>query len=313
MIHLFTHVPVTQKSVRPNQIPLLLRDYQVDGSSGVLWLGGIDDSQIIMLLVEGMTIYLARLFRDSRETVDLSQLSSLLPSRNSIVRTAWLPAEGVRIAKAILDWYPPVDTRSCETHDFAALLQDWSQTPGNGVIRVTWAGAEGFVLLYGSSTPATAMYAGSGRVLMGTEALSTIHSQPEGPCTVAWYRAPHLPALPEGEIAPLREAFSVIVMQLYQNYAHLAGVGLMQVLLTELNRKAVGNGWQIRFKANLVEDHQDFPSMVMAAGVYRQLLHELAQHTSMVVGLQVTDRLFREALDMLPESTRVVLQQYEVV
>ncbi|MBN1921689.1 MAG: hypothetical protein JW892_10620 [Anaerolineae bacterium] len=313
MIHLFTHVPVTQKLIRPSQLPLLLRDYQVDGSSGVLWLGGIDDSQIIMLLVEGMTIYLAHLTKDRSETVDLSQLPSLLPSRNSIVRTAWLPAEGVRIAKAILDWHPPADTRSCETHDFAALLQDWSQAPGNGVIRVTWTGAEGFVLLAGRSTPATAMYAGSGRILIGAEALSAIHSQPEGPCTVAWYRAPHLPALPEGEIAPLREAFATTMIQLYQNYARLAGVGLMQVLLAELNRKTVGNGWQIRFKANLVEDHQVFPSMAMAVGVYRQLLHEMAQHTSMVVGLQVTDRLFREALNLLPESTRVLLQQYEVV
>ncbi len=313
MIHLFTHVPVTQKLVRPNQIPLLLRDYQVDGSSGVLWLGGIDDSQIIMLLVEGMTIYLARLIKDSREPVELSQLPSLLPNRNSVVRTAWLSAEGVRIAKAILDWHPPVDTRSCETHELAGLIHAWSEMPGSSVIRVTWTGAEAFILFSGNSAPTTALYASGGRVLIGAEGLVAVRAQPEGPCTVAWYRAPHLPALSEKELAPLRAAFVAALGQLSQGYAHLVGMGLLQVLLAELNRKAVGNGWQIRLKVDAVEDTQVFPSLTVAAGVYRQLLREISQHASMVVGVQMTDRLFRETLDALPESTRTVLQQYEVI
>ncbi len=313
MIHLFTHVPVTQKLVRPNQLPLLLRDYQVDGSSGVLWLGGLDDSQIVMLLVEGMTIYLARVVRDIREPVELSQLPSLLPSRNSIIRTAWLPAEGVRIAKAILDWHPPIETRSCETHDLPSLLESWGAASGSSVVRMTWTGAESFVLLSGALVSPMALFASNGRILIGQEGLAAVFAQPDGPCTAAWYRAPQVLALPESELAPIRTAFGMALQQLTQDYARLVGVGLTQVLLAELNRKAVGNGWQMQFKPGAVEDTHVFPSLLAAAGIYKQIIRELAQHTSMVVGLQMTDRLFKQAVEALPEERRAILLQHEVI
>lgn len=313
MIHLFTHVPVTQKLVRLGQLPTLLRDYQVDGASGVLWFGGVEDSQIVMLLVEGMAIYLCHLTKDSREPVDLSQLPSLLSSRNRVVRTAWLPAEGVRIAKAILDWHPPVETQSCETHDLPALIQRCSAAPGSGVIRITWTGAESFILLTGRLAPPTALYASGGRLLTGEEGWAAITTHPDDPCTAAWYRGPHLPALPEAEIAPLRAAFALAMAQLAQDYTRLVGVGLTQVLLAELSRKAIGNGWQIQFKLNAVEDTHAFPSLAAAAGIYRQLMREMVQHASMVVGAQMTEGLFKQAAGALPEDARAVLQEHEVI
>ena len=312
MIHLFTHVPVTQKLVRPNQLSVLLRDYQVEGASGVLWLAGPDDSQIVLLLVEGMTIYLAHLTKDSRELLELAELPSLLPNRANVVRTAWLPPEGVRIAKAILDWDPPVESRACETHDVPALLQTWGATSVSSVIRITWTGAEGLVLFTGGPTPTAVLYADGGRVVIGEEGLAALRAHPDVPCRVVWYRAPSLVALPETELAPLRTAFALMLGQLQQSYARLVGVGLVQVLWAELNRKAVGNGWHIQFKLDGVEDRQAFVSLSAAAGVYRQILHEMALHMTMVVGAQMTEELFRESGNALPAETLAVLRQHDV-
>ncbi len=312
MIHLFTHVPVTQELVRPNHLSVLLRDYQVAGVSGVLWLTGPDDSQIVLLLVEGMTIYLVHLTKDSRELLELADLPALLPNRVNVVRIAWLPPEGVQIAKAILDWDPPVESRACETHDVPALIQEWGATSVSSVIRITWTGAEALVLLTGGPAPTAVLYADGRRVMIGKEGFAALRAYPDVPCRVVWYRAPSLVALPEAELAPLRTAFALMMTQLRQSYAHLVGVGLMQVLLAELNWKAVGNGWHIQFKPEGVEDRQVFASLSAAAGVYRQILREMALHMIMVVGAQMTVELLRESGSALPAETLAVLQQYDI-
>lgn len=313
MIHLFTHVPVTQKMVRPTQVPTLLRDYQVDGASGVLWFGGPEDSQIVMLLVEGMIIYSYHLARESREPVELAQLPALLPSRNSVARTAWLPAEGVRIAKAILDWHPPVETRACETHDLPTLIQQWGAVPGSSVLRITWAGAESFVLLTGDPTPTMGLYASNGKLVTGKAGLDAIYLHPDAPCTVAWYRAPQLPALAEASIAPLRAAFAAMLIELSADYTRLVGAGLTQTLLSELGRKAIGNGWHIQFRPDAVDDVQIFSSLTAATDVYRQLMRETAQHIAMVIGAQMAQNLFEETLANLPVDARATLQAHEIL
>lgn len=313
MIHLFTHVPVTQKLVRPAQLPTLLRDYQVDGASGVLWFGGPDNSQIVMLLVEGMIIHISHLTRESREPLELSQLSALLPSRNGIVRTAWLPAEGVRIAKAILDWHPPVETKACETHDLPALIQAWGTAPGSSIMRITWTDAESFVLLTGQLPPEITLYASKGKLFTGEIALEALQQHADTPCTAAWYRAPQLPVLAEASIAPLRAAFATMLVHLWENYTRLVGTGLTQVLLAELERKALGNGWHMEFSLTAVKDLNMFSSLTAAVTVYRQIMQETTQHIAMVIGTQMAHDLIEDTVANLLGKARATLQAHEIL
>lgn len=313
MIHLFTCAPVQQRVIPAGQIAKTLQSYQEEGLSGVLQFRCGREPELGLLLVEGMPIYAVQDSDQGPLSISTVQLTERLSFSAVTLRLIVLPAGGVRVAKAILEWYPPVETRPVQSSEVSLLIQEWVAQPVSSVARITWADAEGFLLLPGQLPPSIIFYTTRTGVLWDESALAAMYKRPPGPCTGVRYQGPSQVAASTEVIAPLRAAFAALLLRIIAHYTAIVGQKLAAMLRIDLNTKAVGNGWQIRVTAQAVADTHKFSSPEAAAQVYQLLLNEAEQHIAAVVGAQFARTMFSEAPKRLAPELQAQLQRYRVI
>lgn len=307
MNQLFGLIGASERELASHKVEDLLGNYQSDGLTGIVQLNS-GATRIAILLVEGMIILACRPEEERCERIAITEMEPLLPEPQCQISTRILPVEGVRIAKAMLEWYPPAESVTLKDAELSKQLNRWSLEPTVNVLHILWEQAEGCLLFPGEAPPSSAIYLTAGQqIRAGQAAIDAIRQHAAPSCTVIRYAAPQAAELPPEQIVPLRLAFAELVDNVIIRYTNLVGKGLSNTLILELNAKAQGNGWQIRISSSGVTDTHKFTNLEVARQSYRALLQELRNHMGLVVGTSLSQALLQEtAIDLTPENQRAL-------
>jgi hypothetical protein len=278
--------------------------------TGILEIKYAPDVQITLLVVEGIILDAYRLAAAACEKISPDHLSSLLPSGMTSVRTLSLPLEGVRVAKVLLDWHPPVEVIQAETSAIVRHIDTWGARPITSTLHITWPDAEGFIILPGSSPPRGAIYVSGGQIKGDAAGLEAICAHSTGPCTLARYEARTDVAALQEQIARLRTAFALLVDPVIVRYTELLGQSMAQALMFDLSDTALAKGWHIKFTTNGIADTHTFETLDAAVRAYNTLLAKMLEHITVVIGARLTSAFVVEESNRLSPQFQQILRTH---
>ena len=306
MIDLFAHASATQYNISTSNLPTFVQTCEENSLTGILEIKYAPDMQIALLIVEGAILDAYRLAAAACEKISPDQLSSQLPSGLTSVRTLSLPLEGVRVAKALLDWHPPVEVIQAETSAIARHIDTWGARPTTSTLHITWLDGEGFIILPGSLPPREGIYVSGGQIIDDAAGLEAIYAHSSAPCTLARYEARTDVAAVQEQITRLHTAFALLVDPVIVRYTELLGQRMAQALMFDLSGTALAKGWLIKFTTNGLEDTHTFETFDAAVRAYNTLLAKMLEHMTVVIGARLTSAFVAK------ESSRLSPQFQEI-
>ncbi len=304
----FSFIGAAEQDLPTHNLESLLERYLNDALTGLVEFSG-GGEHLITLLIAGTPILSCRMQELRCERIANTGLATGLPTTRCRIRTSILPTEAVHIAKAMLEWGPPVEIFTAKTSALPELIHQWSSQSQSQVIHILWESAEGYLRFAGATSPSNTFYLTTGQLRTEQDGLTTILNHPETSCVVMRYTTVQQEHTQE-QLISLQQAFGALVNMLVTRYANLVGRGLSNTLMLEFNAIAIKNTWQIRLTTAGVTNTQQFTNPLSAQQSYQLLLQELRNHMSLVVGARLVETLTREALiDLAPEAQQT-LRQY---
>lgn len=282
-----------------------------DALTGLVELVRAPEVQVVVLFVEGLVLDAYRIEQDASQKVEPTALN--LPPGEVTVRTLSLPLEGVRMAKVLLEWHPPVESLTVQTSSILGCLQNWSAQPTTSVVHIAWADAEAMVILPGGVLPASALFVEESRVLGDAAGLDAIYAHAEGACRLARYAAQRADIAEQEQITRLRTAFGLLVDPLIVRYAELLGQSMANALLLDLNGAAAAYNWRIKFTTNGLMDTQTFKIPQEAVQAYTTLWGKLLDHMTVVIGARLTSSLVAQAFGGLGPQFQQALRVHGLI
>lgn len=289
----------------------MLSACESDALTGLVELTRAPDVQVVVLFVEGMILDAYRLEQEVSQKIEPTALS--LPPGEVIVRTLSLPLEGVRMAKVLLEWHPPVESLTVQTSSIKDCLQSWSTQPATSVVHIAWADAEAMVILPGGVLPASAIFVEESQVLGDAAGLAAIYAHAEGACRLARYAAQRADLAEQEQVARLRTAFGLLVDPVIVRYAELLGQNMTNALLLDLNGAAAAYNWRIKFTTNGLMDTQTFSKTQEAVQAYATLLGKMLDHMTVVIGARLTSSLVAQAFSGLGPQFQQALRVHGLI
>ncbi len=117
MIRLFEHALSTQSTIPVSRLQVVLNTYQQDWLTGIVQIAWAPESQrLFLLLTDGTITNVYLLTGETSTLIPPSDLKTYISAETLIVRTLVLPPEGLHTIKSLLEWYPPVESLTVETH-----------------------------------------------------------------------------------------------------------------------------------------------------------------------------------------------------
>lgn len=310
MIDLFVHAPATQHDIPTSNLPAFVQTCEENSLTGILEIKYAPDAQIALLFMEGIILDAYRLAAAACEKIPSDNLLALLPPGTASVRTLNLPLEGVRVAKVLLDWHPPIEVMQAETGDVAHHLEAWGARPITSTAHITWPDAEGFVILPGSLPPRGAIYVSNGQIKGDAAGLEAIYAHPTKLCTLARYEARTDVAALQEQITHLRTAFALLVDPVVVRYTEMLGQSMAQALMFDVSDAALAKGWRIKLTTNGIADTHTFETFDASVRAYNTLLEKMLEHMTVVIGTRLTNAFIVEEINQLNPQLQQVLRTH---
>lgn len=196
---------------------------------------------------------------------------------------------------------------SSELSEYLGALSSQSQP---SAVQLIWNEASAGVFYPGGVLPPYSLYISRYTVLNGPGIESALAHRREANCRVAIH-APDLDQDAWREFY-LKKTFQETYQWILTRFENLTGRALADSLSRLLALHAVRQNLQISITDRVLDDQEVFPSPQAAGQAYRQLLSEIFNQFSTVVGPGLLKTTIREILSNLPERERMVARSYEL-
>lgn len=228
-----------------------------------------------------------------------------------IAHSLTLTPQALRLLKILVEAPPQETPRPLKTLHLEAALTEAGLSPTPGLVHLLWPSAEGLVLLPGGGRPPRqSLFLSAGQIVHSAGGLQVLSGWREPECFFTVY--PWRQNCPAWEEYLLHRAFVRLSEHLLQRFAQTRGGPDLNLLLQQVNRNALAQGWPLRLAASGVTDQLIACSPQQAADTYARTWQNLFEQIQSVVGEPALRVLRREGLSRLTAETHQVLRKYHL-
>jgi hypothetical protein len=308
MIALFSRLADAQHLVgSPAYLQNIQRMFAQDESGGMIEVLLPGGERWIYLYISGRLLAAYRLIGPEHHPLATDEMAHLAVQELEF-RYLNLPDQAVRAVWQALEWLPPKRGARMDANALASYLDVLRQDKASGLVQITLADLDGFLLLENGAWISSETVLASGRGFLDKlPNLSTLAGSQSGSCEL-WLLEPASGSL-TAHLMELRIAFAAWTTGAVTDYQMLVGSNLITPLNNSVNTWLRHRRLNIRLVGATVVDHHLFADLDTARRSYAHIKSFLQEHLAQVVGDQLAQKTINESARRLKAGYQHVLAE----
>ncbi len=292
-------------------VQVLLDSCRERQKTGVVRLGYAGEKQLFFIYKRGEMLNAYLVSPEKTEVFQAEQANRwILSAGDAYTMSVSLSSFGLLIAKLLFGSRSQPSEALMSHARLLEFLQNAASRPQTALIHLAWNNAAGSVLFEENAEPHV-IFISKDIVYDEPGSYKILSEWREVQCAVTLFY-PDLET-PVWQEYFLRSAFARLFQEQISRFETLTGRGMVDSLVRLVEVFALRQNLDISITARKLVDREVFSSPQHAAQTYREILAELFEHFSAVIGPRLHTGAVREIIKTLPEAERKILKMYSIL